>query len=469
MNPGILEKIFRLRENKTNVRTEIIAGTTTFITMAYIIFVNPSILKMSGMNAANALGDAAVNYTVFNDPVVGSVMVATCLAAFIGTLIMALYANCPYAQAPGMGLNAFFTFTVVMTMHYTWQQSLAIVFLSGIVSIIVTVTRARRAIVDAIPESMKHAVSAGIGFFIAFIGLLNAGIIVKNSSTTLSFGDFKAPSTLLAIIGLFITGILLARKIKGGMLLGILITTIIGIPMKVVSIPSGFIPFSMPPDLSYTFFKMDFTGLMIASGATDLWHGIWALLTLIIAFSFVDIFDTIGTLIGTGTKAKMIDENGRIIRLDKALVSDSVATSIGALLGTSNTTTYVESAAGIMEGGRTGLTALTTAVLFLAALFIAPIAGLVPAAATAPALIIVGIFMMSEVKEIDFEDFTEAMPAFLTAVIMPFSFGIANGIAVGFIIYPILKIAVGKAKQVHPIIYLLAVLFTIRFITMAGK
>lgn len=465
---GILEKMFRLRENNTNVKTEILAGFTTFITMAYIIFVNPSILKIAGMNGANALGDAAAGFNAFNDPVVGAVMVATILAAAIGTLVMALYANCPYAQAPGMGLNAMFTYTVVLTMGFTWQQGLAIVFLSGIFSIIITVSKIRIAIVDAIPESMKQAVSAGIGLFIAFIGFQNAGIIVSNPATMVGFGNFASPSTLLAIIGLFITGILLARKVKGAMLIGIFATTLIGIPMRVVTIPQGFTPFSAPPSLAPTFMKLDFAGLMKATGATDPWSIFVAIVTLIIAFSFVDIFDTIGTLVGTGTKAGMLDKNGKVIRIDKALISDSVATSVGAVFGTSNTTTYVESAAGVMVGGRTGLTAFVVALLFIAALFIAPIAGLVPAAATAPALIIVGVMMMSAVKQIDFEDFTEAVPAFLTIVMMPLSFGIANGIAVGFIAYPIMKLAVGKGKEVHPIVYILAVLFALRFFTLAG-
>ncbi len=465
---SVLEKMFKLRENGSNVKTEVLAGFTTFITMAYIIFVNPSILKVAGMNAANALGDGAAGFNAFNDPIVGAVMVATCLAAAAGTLVMALYANCPYAQAPGMGLNALFAYTVVLTMGYTWQQGLAIVFLSGIFSIIITVSKIRIAIVDAIPDSMKNAVSAGIGLFIAFIGFANAGIIVSNPATMVGFGNFAAPSTLLAIIGLFITGILLARNVKGAMLIGIFATTLIGIPMKVVTIPQGFAPFSAPPSLAPTFMQMDFPGLMKATGATDFWSILIAIVTLIISFSFVDIFDTIGTLVGTGTKAGMLDENGKVIRIDKALISDSVATSVGAIFGTSNTTTYVESAAGVMVGGRTGLTALVVAILFLACLFIAPLAGLVPSAATAPALIIVGVMMMGAVKEINFDDFSEAIPAFLTIIMMPLSYGIANGIAVGFIAYPIMKLAVGKGKQVHPIIYILAVLFAIRFITMAG-
>ncbi len=465
---GILEKMFKLRENGSNVKTEVLAGFTTFITMAYIIFVNPSILKVAGMNAANALGDGAAGFNAFNDPIVGAVMVATCLAAAVGTLVMALYANCPYAQAPGMGLNALFAYTVVLTMGYTWQQGLAIVFLSGIFSIIITVSKIRIAIVDAIPDSLKNAVSAGIGLFIAFIGFANAGIIVSNPATMVGFGNFASPSTLLAIIGLFITGVLLARNVKGAMLIGIFATTLLGIPMGVVAIPQGFVPFSAPPSLAPTFMQMDFPGLMKATGATDPLSILIAIVTLIISFSFVDIFDTIGTLVGTGTKAGMLDENGKVIRIDKALISDSVATSVGAIFGTSNTTTYVESAAGVMVGGRTGLTALVVAVLFVACLFIAPIAGLVPAAATAPALIIVGVMMMGAVKEINFDDFSEAIPAFLTIIIMPLSYGIANGIAVGFIAYPIMKLAIGKGKEVHPIIYILAVLFAVRFFTMAG-
>lgn len=468
-NSGLLEKMFQLRENKTNIRTEIIAGITTFFTMAYIIFVNPSILRMAGMNLPGALGDAAVKFTPFNDPVVGAIMVATCLAAAIGTLVMSLYANNPYAQAPGMGLNAMFTFTVVLTMGFTWQQALAVVFLSGIFSIIITVSKIRIAIVNAIPDSLKHAVSAGIGLFIAFIGFKNAGIVVASPATTVTFGNFADPATLLAIIGLFITGILLCKGVKGSILLGVLATTIIGVIMGVVTIPSGFHPFSMPPSLAPTLFKMDFPGLMKATGAVGFWGTILALASLIITFSFIDVFDTIGTLVGTGMKAGMVDKKGKVIRIDKALIADSVATSMGALLGTSNTTTYVESAAGIMEGGRTGLTSLVTAALFILALFIAPIAGIITStnAITAPALIVVGVMMMGAVREIDFNDFSEAIPAFLTIILMPLSYGIANGLAAGFIAYPIMKIAAGKGKKVSIIAYILAILFIIRFITMA--
>ena len=375
---------------------------------------------------------------------------------------MALYANCPYAQAPGMGLNAFFAYTVVLTMGYTWQQGLAIVFLSGIFSILITISKIRIAIVDAIPESMKQAVSAGIGLFIAFIGFR-----MPESSwqpQQFRFCNFTAHNTPCNI-GLFITGILLAKNKRCHTDRYFCYNTYRH-TNGVVIIPRVLI-LSRCLKLGPTFMQLDFKGLMEATGNYT-WSIFVAIVTLIISFSFVDIFDTIGTLVGTGTKAGMLDENGKVIRIDKALISDSVATSIGAVLGTSNTTTYVESAAGVMEGGRTGLTAFVTAVMFIAALFIAPIAGLVPSAATAPALIIVGVMMMSAVKEIDFEDFTEALPAFLTIIIMPLSYGIANGIAVGFIAYPVMKLAVGKGKEVHPIVYILAVLFALRFFTMAG-
>lgn len=465
---NILEKYFRLKENNTTVKTEIIAGITTFVTMAYIIFVNPSILKMAGMNLEGALGDAAIPFNAFNDPVVGSVMAATCISAAIGTLIMGLYANYPFAQAPGMGLNAFFAFSVVLGMSYTWQQALAAVFISGLVFILITLTKIREMIIDSIPMSLKHAVSGGIGLFIALIGFKNAGIIIANPSTLVGFGDLMAPNTLLAIFGLFLTAILMSRNIKGSMLMGIFATTLVGIFTGVVAIPEGFSLVSAPPSISHTFMKMDFAGLLkIGEGAT-LATAITSILTVILSFTFVDMFDTIGTLVGTASKANMMDKNGKLPRVNKALLADAVATSAGAMLGTSTVTTYVESAAGVLEGGRTGLTSVVTAALFILALFFAPLVGLVPSEATAPALIIVGVLMMSALKEIDFNDFSDAFPAFLTIVMMPFSYSIANGIAAGMIAYPIIKIATGKHKDVHPVVYILALLFILRFATMAG-
>lgn len=464
----MLEKLFRLKENNTTLRTEVIAGFTTFITMAYIIFVNPNILRMAGMNSAGALGDDALAYNAFNDPVVGAVMVATVLSSALATLIMGLYANYPFALAPGMGLNAFFTFTVVIKMGYSWQSALGAVFVSGIVFIIITITGIREAIVNAIPLSLKNAVSAGIGLFIALIGFSNAGIVVSDPATIIGLGNLTEPHTLLALMGLAITGILMARKVKGAILLGIIITTLLGIPAGIVSIPEGFTPVSLPPSLAATFMKLDFKELFNLSGGAGILDAVIGFLGVVLAFTYVDLFDTLGTLVGTGAKAGMLDKEGRLPRINKALMADAVGTSAGALLGTSTVTTYIESAAGIMEGGKTGLTSVVVSLLFLASLFLAPVAGLVPAAATAPALIIVGVLMMGAVREIDFSDFSEALPAFMTIVIMPFSYSIANGIAAGLVFYPLVKVISGRAREVHPIIYILAFLFVLRFATLAG-
>lgn len=439
-----LDSFFKLSENKTNVKTEIIAGITTFITMAYIIFVNPGILSNTGMD--------------FN-----AVFMATCLSAALGTLIMGLYANLPFAQAPGMGLNAFFTFGVVLatygSIQYTWNQALGIVFISGLLFILLTVTGAREAIVEAIPSSLKHAIGGGIGLFIALIGFKNAGIVIGNEATLVGFGSFNDPSVVLAVIGLVITGILMVRKIKGAILIGIVLTTIIGIPMGVTNtaIAEGF-----SYNISPTLFKLDLAGLLKFQEVGVL-QALMTLITIVISFSLVDMFDTIGTLIGTGAKAGMLDEKGKLPNMNKALLADAVATSAGALLGTSTVTTYVESAAGVAEGGKTGLTAATTGILFILAIFLAPFAGIVPAEATAPALIIVGVLMMGSIKHINFDDFAEAMPAFFTIVVMPFSFSIANGIAAGMIFHCIVKLVTGKAKEVHPTVYILAVLFILRF------
>ncbi|HHY13260.1 MAG TPA: NCS2 family permease [Thermoanaerobacterales bacterium] len=461
----MIEKMFKLKENNTNVKTEVIAGITTFITMAYIIFVNPGILGMAGMNAAGALGDEALAYNAFNDPVVGAVMTATILSAAITTIIMGLYANYPFGLASGMGLNAYFTFGVVIGMGYTWQSALGAVFVSGIVFILITVTGIREAIVNAIPLSLKNAISAGIGMFIALIGFTNAGIIVGDPDTTIALGELTDPNVLLAVIGFAVIAVLMARRVRGAMLLGIIITTIIGIPLGVVVIPEGFTPFSMPPSLAPTFAQLNLKSLFDLSAGATLFDAMVAFFGIVMAFTYVDLFDTIGTVIGTATKAKMLDEDGKLPKMNKVLLTDAIGTCIGAVLGTSTVTTYVESAAGIAEGGKTGLTAVVTGILFLAALFIAPIAGLVPGSATAPALIIVGVLMMESIVDIDFSDFTEALPAFMAIAVMPFSYSIANGIAAGLVFYPIVKIVSGRSKEVHPIVYVLAILFIIRFAT----
>ncbi|MBU3214153.1 NCS2 family permease [Clostridium estertheticum] len=462
---SIFEKLFKLRENKTTVKTEILAGITTFITMAYIIIVNPNILRFSGMNLPGIKGEGAAAFTALNDPVVAAVFAATCLTAAIGTFVMAFYANLPFAQAPGMGLNAFFTYSVCLGLGYTWQQALAAVFISGILFIIITLTSIREKIVDALPQNLKLAISGGIGLFIALIGFKGGGIIVSNKDTLVAFGRLTSPSALVTLIGISITAIFMARKIKGSILIGIVITAIVGIPFGITKL-AGVQVFSAPPSLAPTFMQFDFAGLLGSGAGKGLFSAIMSVVMVVITFSLVDLFDTIGTLVGTATKAKMLDENGRVKNMNKALMSDALATTAGAIMGTSTVVTYVESTAGVAEGGRTGLTSATVGVLFLASLFFSGLVGIVPTEATAPALVIVGVLMMSSITKIDFEDFTEALPAFLTIAIMPFSYSIANGIAAGIIFYPIVKVATGRYKEVSPIVYVLAGLFIIRFIIL---
>jgi len=435
-----LEKQFQLKEKGSNLRTEIVAGLTTFVTMAYIIFVNPLIL--SGANGMPA----------------GGVYVATILAAVIGTLIMGLVANVPYAQAPGMGLNALFVSFVTMNSGFTWQQALAMVFICGLINIIITVTQVRKMLIKAIPKSLQYAIGGGIGLFIAYIGMKNAGFVDFTESGQY-LTTFTDANTQLALIGLVIIVVLMVLKVKGAILLGIIATTLIGIPMGVTSLGSN--PYKVS-DISQTFLALDIGGLFSDPSK------ILLVITTIFAFSLSDTFDTIGTFIGTGRKSGIFDDKdeaalfsgkGFKSKMDKALFADATATSIGALLGTSNTTTYVESAAGIGVGGKTGLTSVVTAVMFLICLFFAPVAGVVPGAATAPALIIVGVLMMDSFGKIEWGDFDEALPAFLTAVGMPFFGGITSGIAVGFIFYVIVKIFKGQFKEVHPIMYITTLLF----------
>lgn len=464
-NSSILERMFKLSENNTNVKTEILAGITTFITMAYIIFVNPNILKFAGMNAANLKGDGAAAFTALNDPVVASVFAATCIAAAVGTLVMALYANLPFAQAPGMGLNAFFTYSVCLTLGYTWQQALAAVFISGVLFIIITVTSIREKIVDALPHNLKLAISGGIGLFIALIGLKSGGIIVASPETLVTFGKFTTPSALVTLIGIAITAILMSRGVKGSMLIGIILTTLIGIPFGITHLGGANI-ISAPPSLAPTFFKMDFGGLLGHGGGKGVLGALMSVVMVVITFSLVDLFDTLGTLVGTAQKANMLDKDGKVKNMPKALLSDAVATTVGSMLGTSTVVTYVESTSGISEGGKTGLTSFTVGVLFILSIFFSGLVGVVPAEATAPALVIVGVLMMGAVTKIDFDDFTEALPAFFTIAIMPFSYSIANGIAAGIIFYPIVKLVTGKRKEVHPIVYILALLFILRFIML---
>ncbi|MBE5785768.1 MAG: NCS2 family permease [Clostridiales bacterium] len=435
----MLEKLFKLKEHNTTVRTEIIAGITTFFAMAYIIFVNPGFLSEAGMD--------------FN-----AVMMATCFAAALGTILTAFLANVPFAQAPGMGLNAFFTYTVCFGMGYTWQNALAIVMLSGLIFFAVSVSPLRSKIIEAIPPSLKSAISAGIGLFIALIGMLNVGIITANNNLV-DMGAITSGPALVAIIGVIITAVLMAYKVKGAIFFGIIATTIIGIPFGVTTFPDQitFYGFGTLAPVFGKVFTEGFTGLMA--------NGLLALITAIITFAICDCFDTVGTLIGTAKAANMLDENGNLPKGDKALIADSVATVCGAILGTSTVTTFVESSTGISEGGRTGLTSIVIGVLFLlAAFFFAPIAGIVPSAATAPALIIVGVLMLGNAADINWKDIEIAIPAFLTIALMPFAYSISDGIGFGFISYTLIKMARGKFKEVPVFLYVISVLFILQYV-----
>ena len=429
-----MDKFFRLKENNTNVRTEVVAGITTFMTMAYILIVNPSILSAAGMDQ-------------------GAVFTATAVSAIIGTLITGLYAKLPFAQAPGMGLNAFFAFTVVLGMGYSYQFALTAVLLEGLIFILLTIFNVREAIVDSIPANIKKAISVGIGLFIALIGLEGAGIVVHptDGGTIVSLGNIISGPGLLAIIGIVITGILVARKVKGALFLGMVITTVIGIPMGVTPMPESIV--SMPPSISSTFMQFE-------------WHNIFSFDMVIVLFTllFMDMFDTIGTLVGVATKAKMLDENGRVPNIKKALFADAIGTTVGACLGTSTVSTFVESAAGVAEGGRTGLTAVATAAMFGIALFFAPLFGVITPAVTASALVIVGLFMIETIKEIDLEDYTEAVPAFLTIIMMPFAYSISDGIVFGVISYIALKLFTGKYKDISFTTVIVGIIFVLKFI-----
>ena len=456
-----MEKFFKLKEHGTNVSTEIMAGVTTFMTMAYILAVNPNILSASGMDR-------------------GAVFTATALASFLGSCLMALLSNYPFVLAPGMGLNAYFAYTVVLGMGYTWQMALAAVFVEGLIFIVMSVTNVREAIFNAIPMNLKHAVSVGIGLFIAFIGLQNAHIVVNNDSTLLGLFSFKGSMTdgtftyegitvLLAIIGILVTAIFLIKNIKGGILWGILITWGLGILCQFTglytpNVDAGF--YSLLPDFSNglsipslapTFMKMDFSIVFT-----------FDFVIIMFAFLFVDMFDTLGTLIGVASKADMLDEDGKLPNIRGALLSDAVATSIGAVCGTSTVTTFVESASGVAEGGRTGLTSLTSGILFGLSLFLSPIFLAIPSFTTAPALVIVGFLMLTSITKIDFNDYTEAIPCFITIIAMPFMYSISEGIAMGTIAYVVINLVTGKAKEkkISPLMYVLAVLFICKYIIL---
>ncbi|ABK61531.1 MULTISPECIES: NCS2 family permease [Clostridium] len=463
LKESFLDKYFKLSENGTSVRTEILAGLTAFITMAYALLVIPNMLKFSGMNSLGVKGDAAASLTVLNDPVISSAFAGMCIASCIGTLIMALYANLPFALAPGMGLTAFFTYSVCLTLGYTWQQALTAVFISGILFIIITVTSIREKIVEALPQNLKLAITGGIGLFVSLIGLKSGHIVVSDPGTLVKFGDLTSKSTVLTVIGIIVMAILMARNVRGGMLISIILTTIIGIPMGITKI-SGLKFFSVPK-FGATFFAFDFKGLL-HHGGSGFVGALTSIVMVILTFSLVDLFDTIGTLVGTAHKADMIQPDGKVKNMRKALLSDAVATTISSMMGTPTMATVVESTAGIAEGGRTGLTNVVVGILFALSLFFGGIVGIVPSEATAPALIIVGILMVGAVKEIDFEDFTEALPAFFTMAMMPFTYSIANGIAAGIIFYTVIKLGTGKQKQIHPIMYILSLLFILRFVLL---
>jgi AGZA family xanthine/uracil permease-like MFS transporter len=431
-----LERLFKLSENKTTVRTELAAGLTTFLTMAYIIFVNPQILSDAGVPRDGAL-------------------FATCLSAAVGSLIMGLLANYPFALAPGMGLNAYFTYTVVKTMGYDWRVALGAVFISGVVFLILTLARIRAMIVDAIPMTMKTSVAAGIGLFIAFIGLKNAGVIVAAPVTFVTLGHITSKSALLALGGLIATAALMARGHKTAIIIGIFLVTAAAILLGLSKLPSGAI---QTPDVSSTFMKLD-VGAALKLGALD----------VIFIFLFVDLFDTIGSLMGLGRQAGYLTQDGKMPRVNRALFADAIATIAGSIFGTSTVVTYIESATGVSDGGRTGLTAVTVAGLFVLAMFFAPIAGAIPPIATAPALIITGALMIGAVTSIKWGDMTEAVPAFLTMLAMPLTFSIANGLALGFILYPLLKVLTGRWRETSPLVYVLAGLFVLRYAYLGAE
>ena len=428
----MLDNFFKITERGSSVKTELLAGVTTFMTMAYILAVNPAILSATGMDAR-------------------AVFTATALSALVATLVMALVAKLPFALAPGMGLNAFFAYTVVLGMGHSWQMALTAVFLEGIIFIILTLLNVREWIVNAIPMPLKHAISAGIGLFIAFIGLQNAGVIVNNDAILVSLGNLKSPPVYLMLAGVLISGVLLLLKVRGALLIGIFAITIAGIPLGVTQIPEGSSMVSAPPSIAPIFWQFDSSQVFTVD-----------MLIILFTFLFVDMFDTIGTLVGVSDKAGMLDEKGNIPNAKAAFMADAIGTTAGAIMGTSTVTAYVESASGVAEGGRTGLTALSTAGMFLLALFFSPLFIMVPTAATAPALLIVGYFMMSPVLKINFESIEDGLPAFVTMIMMPLTYSIADGIVFGLLTYVLLQVLSGKFKKLSPMMLILAVLFILK-------
>ncbi len=431
----MLEKLFKLKEHNTNVKTEVVAGVTTFLTMAYIIFVNPSLLAMAGMDY-------------------GAVFVATCLAAAIGSLIMGMWANYPIALAPGMGLNAFFTFTVVLELGYSWESALGAVFFSGVIFTVLSIFKVREWIINSIPLSLRLGIAAGIGLFLAMIALKSAGIVVDSPATLVTLGDLSDPKVMLAILGFFIIVSLSYRRVLGSVMIGILVVTVLSMVMGLNELKGVM---SVPPSLAPTFMKMDLAGALEVG-----------MLSIIFAFLFVDLFDTSGTLVAVAQQGKLLDKDKRLPRLGRALMADSTATMAGAALGTSTTTSYIESTAGISAGGRTGLTAVVVGILFLLCLFFSPLAGSVPAYATAGALFYVAVLMTSGLAEVDWTDLTEAAPVFVAAIAMPLTFSIANGIAFGFITYAGIKLMSGRRDDVSISVMVLAALFVLKFVFLQG-
>ena len=427
----LLKRLFGFDPAKSTIRTELLAGLTTFLTMSYILAVNPAMFsQLEGMPA-------------------GAVFTSTALAAIVGSLAMAFWGKLPFGLAPGMGLNAFFVYTVCMGMGYSWQFALTAVFIEGLIFIVLTLTNLREAIVNAIPASLKNAIGAGIGLFIAFIGLQNAGIVVRNDATLVSLGEITEGSALLALIGLVITGLLTVKNVRGGLLIGILITTLIGIPMGLTEFRGVM---SMPHSISDISMQFEWGRVLSLD-----------MVVVVLTFLFIDMFDTIGTLVGVCTKAKIMTPEGRIPRVRQAFMADAIATTVGACIGTSTTTTFVESASGVAQGGRSGLTAFAVAVCFAIALFFSPLFLAIPAAATAPILVIVGLFMMGPIKNIPFDNYAESIPAFVTIVMMPVAYSISDGILLGMIIYVLLNVVCGNYRRITPTMYVLALLFILKY------
>lgn len=427
----MLERIFHLSENKTNVKTELLAGFTTFMTMAYILVVNPQILSKTGMP-------------------IKAVFTATALASFIGTIIMAFVANYPFGMAPGMGLNALFTYTICITLKFSWKTALAASLIEGLIFLVLNVFRVRQYIIDSVPQTLKYAISIGIGFFISFIGLQDAGIIVKSEGTLVTLANLKSPTVLLAVLGVLFIAVLYNRNVKGSFVIGMLVIYIVGIIFGIAKAPGN--PFSMPPSVAPVFMQFDFKSAMVIG-----------IIPVILTMLFIDIFDSIGTLIGLASKAGYLDKDGNVKNADKVLTADAVGSTLGACLGTSTPVAFVESASGIAEGGRTGLTGLTIAILFLLSLFLSPLLTSIPSFATGPVLIVLGAVMMEPIGKVNFSDFTEGFPVFITLLLILLTYSITDGLAFGFLSYVVIKLFSGKAKEIPKALYVISVLFIIMF------